>query len=264
MWLLLSCGFGRPEANEAFGAVELIVLLCSNPSNPTGTTIPKAHLERLVALAAAHDPPITILSDEVFRPLFHGVTPPPSMLDLGYRNVIVTGSVSKAFAVPGLRVGWVATPMKEVRDAVMGMRDYTSIAISQVDQMIAAKVLDGKRGVREVVLKRSLDLCARNLELLDAWVQARKGRVSYVRPNGAGTAFVRIKDKAGRWIDDKDFTESVIRETGLMAVPGGWAFGTEGGPDDLRGYLRIGFVGDTEEMAKGLEILGKVLDDMAA
>lgn len=256
--------FGDPVPNGGFSAVGLILLLCSNPSNPTGTTIPKAHLEHIVALAAAHDPPITILSDEVFRPLFHGVTPPPSMLDLGYRNVVVTGSVSKAFAVPGLRLGWVATPMKEVRDAVMGMRDYTSIAISQVDQMIAAKVLDGKRGVREVVLQRSLELCAGNLELLEAWVQARKERVSWVRPNGAGTAFVRVKDKAGKWVDDKDFTESVVRKTGLMVVPGGWAFGTEEGGDDLRGYLRIGFVGDTEQMAKGLEILGKVLDDAAA
>ena len=218
-----------------------------------------------MAPAAAHDPPITILSDEVFRPLFHGVaTPPPSMLDLGYRNVVVTGSVSKAFALPGVRIGWVATPMKEVKDSIMGMRDYTSIAISQVDQMVAGKALDGKSGVRQVVLKRSLELCARNLGLLEAWVQERKGKVSWVRPNGAGTAFVRVKDSAGEWVEDKEFTERVVRETGLMAVPGGWCFGTEQGVEGFRGYLRIGFVCEPGLMVKGLETLGRVVDQLHA
>ena len=237
----------------------------SNPSNPTGTAIPRAHLERIVALAAKHDPPITILSDEVFRPLFHGgVAQPPSMLDLGYRNVVVTGSVSKAFALPGVRVGWVATRMAEVREAVMGMRDYTSIAVSQVDQMAAAKVLDGKNGVRQAVLKRSLELCARNLELLEAWGRERKERVSWVRPSGAGTTFVRVKDKDGGWIDDKEFAERVVRETGLMAVPGGWCFGGEPGVESFQGYLRIGFVCGTEQMVAGLEILGRVVDRIHA
>ena len=103
-----------PNFEELEGLIKentkLIIL--NNPQNPTGAILPKYLLLKIVALAESKN--ITVLSDEVYRPLFHGVTPmdsdfPPSILSLGYANTIVTGSLSKAYSLAGIRVGWIAS-----------------------------------------------------------------------------------------------------------------------------------------------------------
>lgn len=80
----------------------------SNPNNPTGAIIPKSTIHSLVKLAEAHD--LIIFSDEVYRPLFHSISPlspdfPPSVLCLPYTKSLVTGSLSKAWSLAGIRVG---------------------------------------------------------------------------------------------------------------------------------------------------------------
>jgi bifunctional pyridoxal-dependent enzyme with beta-cystathionase and maltose regulon repressor activities len=69
--------------------------LCSNPNNPSGAVLKRSLLQNIIELAREKN--ITILSDEVYRPLFHGITPaenefPPSILSMGYENTICTGS----------------------------------------------------------------------------------------------------------------------------------------------------------------------------
>jgi aspartate/methionine/tyrosine aminotransferase len=126
----------------------------------------------------------------------------------------------------------------------MTTRDYTTISVSQLDQAVAVAALD----IREQILKRSLALCARNLDLLEQWVMGLGERVWWAgRPHGAATAFVRIRDRGGAgWVDDRGFCERLVRETGVMVVPGGYCFG-EPGDGWLGGFLRIGFVCETEQ-----------------
>ena len=84
------------------------LLILNNPNNPTGAILPKPLLQEILDLAAAHNS--TVLADEVYRPIFHSISPidasfPPSALSMGHANVVVTGSMSKAYALAGIRVG---------------------------------------------------------------------------------------------------------------------------------------------------------------
>ena len=133
-----------------FAALESLVqpttklLVLNNPQNPTGAILPRPLLEQIIALAESKN--ITILSDEVYRPLFHGITPldknfPPSILSLGYANTIATGSLSKAYSLAGIRVGWIATRSPELVEKIAATRHYTTISVSQLDQAVAAFAL---------------------------------------------------------------------------------------------------------------------------
>jgi aspartate/methionine/tyrosine aminotransferase len=111
------------------------MIIINNPNNPTGATIPKSVLQGLIEFARERD--IIILSDEVYRPLFHGISPvdaefPPSMISMGYSKTIVTGSMSKAYSLAGIRLGWIASRDKEIIEAVAEARDYTTISVSQL------------------------------------------------------------------------------------------------------------------------------------
>lgn len=122
MWKLKEeCGY-VPDVSELDNLVKsntkLIVI--NNPNNPTGATVPKSVLGQIVEFAKERG--ITILADEVYSPLFHslpdGQPAPPSVLSFGHEKTISTGSMSKAFALAGIRLGWVASRDKSILAAV--------------------------------------------------------------------------------------------------------------------------------------------------
>lgn len=136
-------------------------------------------------------------------------------------------------------------------------RDYTTISVSQVDQEIAAYALDIP--VREKILRRSLAICKQNLTALEHFIEAHADRLRWVKPSGASSAFVLVLDAEGAPVDDKVFCEEMIRESGLLIVPGGQTFGTEQ-ESDFKGYLRVGFVCDVERFHQALVIWGQYLE----
>lgn len=112
------------------------MIIINNPHNPTGSIVTKATLDALIDIAEKYD--LIIHSDEVYRPLFHSISPgapefPPSILSLPYSKVIATGSLSKAYSLAGIRVGWIASRSPDIVDACAQARDYTTISVSQLD-----------------------------------------------------------------------------------------------------------------------------------
>jgi aspartate/methionine/tyrosine aminotransferase len=102
---------------------KLIVL--NNPQNPTGAILESGLLEKVVALAKERG--ILLMVDEVYRPLFHDSNATvPSGLNLGYEHVLVTGSLSKAYALAGLRVGWVASLDDKIIQQLAAARGWLS------------------------------------------------------------------------------------------------------------------------------------------
>src|SRR3569833_2362663 len=116
------------------------MIIINNPNNPTGATIPKSVLGAVVDFAKARD--IIVFSDEVYRPLFHGLADediPPSILSFGYEKAISTGSMSKAYSLAGIRLGWVASRDKDIMRAIAEARDYSTISVSQLDDQNTTK-----------------------------------------------------------------------------------------------------------------------------
>ncbi|KAN0065947.1 hypothetical protein ACQY0O_001081 [Thecaphora frezii] len=226
------------------------LVIINNPNNPTGSSMARTTLESLIGAVRDHAAAgCIILSDEVYRPLFHslpeGEQAPPSILELGYENVIATGSMSKAWSLAGIRTGWIATPRRDLIEALAARRDYTTISVSMLDDAVAARALDA--GVARRIHKRNLELAKGNRELMEKWVESMKGSVEWIKPVAGTTAFLKIKQTE----DVEAFCEELQKETGVLVVPGtcfGW-----------QGWVRVGYVGDTETLRRGLERVGEFI-----
>jgi aspartate/methionine/tyrosine aminotransferase len=229
----------------------------SNPGNPTGAFIPKSELQKIVKIAAAKS--IYILSDEVYLPLLHSleeVDPelPPSILQLGYKHVISIGSMSKAFALPGIRLGWIAAPEPEIIQKCFEARDYTTISCSVLSDKIATYAL--AEGTVTNLLNRNTQLARKGVQMLDDFVKQFPGKVSWIRPKTGTTAFIRFY-KDGKPVEDDKFCEDVMAKTGVNFVPGKICFGNN---EDFQGYIRIGYVCKTEILVKALEELKRYVE----
>ncbi|KMU80288.1 aspartate aminotransferase [Coccidioides immitis RMSCC 3703] len=221
------------------------MIIVNNPQNPTGSLISKDILTGLVDIARQGS--MFVLCDEVYRPLFHTLDKsewPPSLLSLGYERSIVTGSMSKAFALAGIRVGWIASVSKAIIEDCARARDYTTISVSQVDDRIAAFALESPHV--EKLLDRNLNLAKKNLAILKDFIDEHQDVCEWVVPRAGTTAFVRFS-RDGKPIDDATFCHVLQEKKGVMFVPGGKCFGEE-----FKGYVRIGYVSETEVLQAGL------------
>lgn len=229
------------------------MIIINNPNNPLGCTIPKKILQGLTNFAKERD--IIILSDEVYRPLFHGISPmdddfPPSILSFGYEKAIVTGSMSKAYALAGIRIGWIGSRSHSIIEAVAAARDYTTISVSQIDDQIATYAMS--QSVLHSLLGRNIKLAKRNVAILEAFVNKHSSVCSWFKPTGGTTAFIKFV-KNGEAVDDVQFCVDVIEKTKVMFLPGSKCFGSG---VDFKGFVRIGFVCETEVLQKALNLLG--------
>ncbi|EMC94340.1 hypothetical protein BAUCODRAFT_73992 [Baudoinia panamericana UAMH 10762] len=229
------------------------MIILNNPQNPTGQVLPRSLLHKIIDLAESKG--ITILSDEVYRPLFHGITPmdaefPPSILSLGYANTIATGSLSKAYSLAGVRVGWIASRNRSIIEQCAQARDYTTISVSQIDQQIASFALSPE--TLHSLLGRNIQLAKANLELLERFVVKHDEYCSWVKPVAGTTAFVKFT-RDGKPIDARTLCTTLQEKTSVMFLPGD-CFGEE-----WKGYVRIGYVNRTEVIKEGLEEVRKFM-----
>ncbi|KAH8427346.1 putative aminotransferase [Aspergillus melleus] len=235
------------------------VIIINNPQNPTGAVLKREKLQQIVNLAREHD--VIIHSDEVYRPLFHGIHPdspeyPPSILSFGYEKTISTGSMSKAFSLAGIRLGWIASCSQDIIERCASTRHYTTISVSQLDDAVACYALSAP--VVDRLLQRNLSLARTNADILEAFIKEYEGMIEWVRPQAGTTGFLKITDKQGRPIDDVAFCEQLQDKTGAMLAPGSECFG---GGADFKGYVRMGYVPETQVLADGLQALRVFLQD---
>lgn len=227
------------------------LIIINNPNNPTGATVPKPVLQELVEFAREKN--ITMLSDEVYRPIFTGLSPadpkfPPSVINMGYKNTIVTGSMSKAYSLAGIRVGWIASRSSEIIEKIATARDYTTISVSQLDDQVASYALSNS--VLHSLLSRNLKLARTNLALLEKFVEGTRG-VSWVKPNGGTTALFGFRKSGGEKVDDEALCLDVLEKTKVMLLPAGKCFGAE-----FAGMVRVGYVCETSVLEEALGKLG--------
>jgi aspartate/methionine/tyrosine aminotransferase len=234
------------------------MIIINNPNNPTGATIPKSVLTGLVDRAREHN--IIVLSDEVYRPLFHGISPideeyPPSLISLGYARTVATGSMSKAYALAGIRVGWIASRDRSIIEMIASARDYTTISVSQVDDRIASYALSAS--VIHALLGRNIKLAKTNLTMLEAFVDKHDEICSWVKPTAGTTAFIKFENDS-KAVDDVRLCLDLLEKTKVMVMPGSRCFGHG---KDFRGFIRFGYVCETEILKEGLARLEKYLKD---
>lgn len=215
-------------------------------------------MQETVNIARQHQ--IIIHCDEVYRPLFHSLSPeepenPPSILDFGYEKTISTSSMSKAFSLAGIRLGWIASRSSEIIEACASARDYTLISVSQLDDSVATHALSP--ACIDNLLKRNNELARQNLKDVEKFVRDYQGTATWVRPRAGTTAFIKFM-KDGVPVDDVAFCKHLYEKNGTMLAPGSQCFG-EG--NDFKGFVRIGYVPERQVLLDGLEALRAFMED---
>ena len=203
----------------------------------------------MVGLAKEHG--IFILSDEVYQPLLHSVDPadperPPSILSMGYDKAIATGSMSKAYALAGIRVGWIASRSEELIHTFAKARHYTTISVSQIDDQIAAFATS--RPCVDNLLARNTELAKTNLPIIDKFVQDHKDTCEWVKPVAGTTGLIRFS-RQGKPVNDVELCKALHDKKGVLVVPGSLCFGDG---VEFQGYVRIGYVCETHVLEEGL------------
>ena len=190
-------------------ATRLIVV--NTPHNPTGMLVDRATYDALVAIAAesgAH-----LLVDEVYRGLeFDESERLPAGADALERGISL-GVMSKAYAMAGLRIGWLATHDRELLGRLAAFKDYTTICSSAPSEILSIIAL--RAGPQ--VLARSRGIIAANLELLDAFLDDWADRFTWVRPRAGSIGFARLTVPGVR-IDD--WAAELVRAEGVLLIPG--------------------------------------------
>ena len=212
------------------------MIVMNNPNNPTGCFFSQETILKIVDIARAYGS--YILSDEVYRPLFHSLGPddkvPNAIADL-YERGISTGSMSKSFSVAGIRLGWIASRDKSVIQGCLVRRDFNMISVGVVDDMIAQYVLQNK----ETIMQRNYKLCIQNLEILDSAIEKSNGKLEYVKPMAGTTAFVKVNSK--NVTSTMQMCLDLVKNESVLAIPGETF--------DYPGFLRIGFANRREDLS---------------
>lgn len=216
------------------------LLVINNPNNPTGVVWENQVLEKIIDICRKHD--TYILCDEVYRPLYHSVeSSPKSIVNFGYEKAISTGSTSKAFSFAGLRLGWIACQNPGLVKDLLCKRDYNTISVSMIDDILATFVLNNYK----TILKRNYQLCRDNLKLIEDFVDESQGRVVWVKPQGGTTCFLKFTNPN---IDTFNMSTDLAENHGLLIIPGETFY-------NKKGFIRVGFGNSRASVEGGLAVL---------
>ena len=226
--------------DEAVSDKTKVISVC-NPNNPTGSVLNLEQMLKIVEIAGRVG--AYLLVDEVYIGAELGSNLTKSFLGM-YEKTIVTSGLSKSYAHPGLRIGWIVSDKRFVEEA-WAIKDYTTIASSSLSQHIATKVLEPETIAK--LRSRTKVLLNKNLETFSKWILPYSNHLSFLKPEAGGFAFVEYDMD----INSTDLVHDLRKNEGVFIVPGD-SFGIDK-------YFRIGLGHESIGFSKGLDLLSEGL-----
>jgi len=232
------------QLSDAVSERTKLIAVC-NPNNPTGYILTEAEMEAIVATAARVG--AWLLADEVYSGAERLTdTQTPSFWGR-YNRVLAMNSLSKAYGLPGLRIGWVVGPADTV-DEIWARHEYTTISAAMLSNKLAAIALSPE--VRPRLLQRTREHIRRGYPILDAWMEEHEGTFSVVPPQAAAIAFVRYHLD----VNSTELVNRLMREKSVLIVPGDH-FG-------LDHHLRISFGLSPDYLRAGLDRIHELIVEL--
>jgi aspartate/methionine/tyrosine aminotransferase len=246
-WPLVDSGSRWSIDTEALAHVvsqrTRLIIIC-NPNNPTGARFEADDLERIAAIAARHGS--WILSDEIYCGAERDGRETPTIWGR-YDRAIVTSGLSKAYGLPGLRIGWAVGPPALIA-SLWSYHDYTTISPGVLSDRLARRALEPARRAR--ILARTRGILNQNFPIIAAWLDANGGLFTYAPPDAGAIVYARYRHS----INSTELVTRLRRDKSVLIVPGDH-FGMDG-------YLRIGFGDEPAYLRAGLDRLAALIADL--
>ncbi|MGC4034904.1 MAG: aminotransferase class I/II-fold pyridoxal phosphate-dependent enzyme [Chitinophagaceae bacterium] len=216
----------------------------THPHNPSGTLLKRETLDAIIKIAEEKN--IYVLVDETYRDLsFATAYPVAASLS---PNVISVSSVSKAYGLPGLRLGWLITQNEKLLELFLAAKEQIFITNSVIDEEIAFQFLSERETYQATIKQHILT----NFSILEKWIE-QEHRMEWIKPGGGVVCFLGIKEP-GKF-NVPLFYRRLLNEYGTLVGPGHWF-------EMPHHYMRIGYAWPkTEELIAGLKNISKALDD---
>jgi len=211
IWLREDQGW-QPDLSELDAAIApgTKLVIVTNPNNPTGAILSADaadHIVRRVSETGAW-----LLADEVYQGAERDQRPTASFWARAER-VVITNGLSKAYGLPGLRIGWCVAPPHLIGE-LWARKDYTTIGPGVVSDLLATRALAD--GVRAKILERTHSILTSNWELLSSWLEAGRGEFSYRAPDAGAICYARYRSP----VNSSELAERLRRDHDVLIVPG--------------------------------------------
>jgi len=186
------------------------LLVLNFPNNPTGYLPTRQEFDAILGLARKHN--LTVFSDEMYRLLeADPALRLPSVADAYEKGIAISG-LSKTFALPGLRLGWLTTQDSELIERWLAFKDYTTICNSAPGEILGIIALQNT----ERIVQRNLEIIRKNVASAEQFFDKHRDKVTWVSPKAGSIAFPR-------WLgveSVEQFCQDMLQEQGVMIVPG--------------------------------------------
>ena len=187
-----------------------LIAIC-NPNNPTGYCMTEYEMDTIVRIADKVG--AWILADEVYSGAEHNTDHQTPSFYGRYPKVLAIGSMSKAYGLPGLRIGWVTGPA-ETLDDILARHEYIAISATMLSNKLAALALS--KEVRPKIIQRTRDYIRKGYPVLQDWMDSHPGMFQCIPPQAAAIAYARYNLD----INSTEFSERLIKEKSVFVVPG--------------------------------------------
>ena len=198
------------------------MLVVCNPNNPTGSIMSDNVYDEIVNIS--NENKLWILSDEVYRGSELNGVECRSFAGVS-KKTIVNGGLSKAYSLPGLRLGWTIGAERYIQRA-WSLHDYTVISIPIISDWTASIILSVDR--RRKILKRTRNHLINNFKIVEEWSKNITD-FTITMPDAAAITFAKLNKN----ILSEDFVFSLRDKKSVLLTAGKW--------HGLEGYIRIGY-----------------------
>ena len=225
---------------------ETKIVAVVNPNNPTGHIFTKTEMQRIIA--AAERVGAWILADEVYRGAEREQEEESESFFGLYDKVISVGSMSKAYGLPGLRIGWIVAPPDTV-EKVWRRHEYSTITASMLSNILAAHALSPE--IRPRLIARTRNYIRNGFPILQRWMDAQEGLFSYTPPQASAVSFIKYNLD----INSNDLMLKLINEASVF-IGSGESFGMDH-------HMRIAFGQEKEILEEAFARIQRTLENLS-
>jgi aspartate/methionine/tyrosine aminotransferase len=236
-----------PDVDELDRQVDSDVklIIVTNPNNPTGAILTEAEIDRIVAIAERNG--AWIVADEIYAGAELDGKWSPSFWGR-YDRVVITAGLSKAYGLPGLRIGWAVGPTDFIAN-LWSYKDYTSIAPGTLSDLCARIALNPE--TRPRIYERTRGILNENLGPLEEWLSGRPDIFNYLAPRAGAICYASYDLE----INSSELAQRLKDEQSVLIVPGDHF--------NMDGYMRIGFGVPRPELLEALDRIEAVIRSVA-